>query len=105
MGYLLTQDATVQCLHSGQAQPTAMSAHVKVNGQSVITQSSTYSISACSFMQGTKPSPCMTAQWTSAATRVKADGVPVLLSDSQATCIPNGTGVTIVMTQTKVKGL
>jgi hypothetical protein len=105
MAYLLTQDATVQCLHAGQAQPTAMSAQVKINGQSVITQSSTYTISACSFMQGTKPSPCMTAQWTSAATRVKAGGVPVLLSDSQATCIPNGTGVTIVMTQTKVKGL
>ena len=105
MGYLLTQDATIQCLHGGQAQPTAMSAQVKVNGQSVITQSSTYTISACSFMQGLKPSPCMTAQWTSAATRVKAGGVPVLLSDSQATCIPNGTGVTIVMTQTKVKGL
>jgi hypothetical protein len=69
-----------------------------------VTQSSTYTISACPFMQVSKPSPCITAQWTSAATRVKAGGVPVLLKDSQATCTPNGTGVNIVMTQTQVKG-
>lgn len=105
MAYLLTQGATIQCMHGGQAQPTAVSAHVKINGQSAITQSSTYTISACSFMQGSKPSPCVTAQWTSAATRVKAGGVPVLLSNSQATCTPNGTGVNIIVTQTRVKGL
>ncbi len=105
MAYLLTQDATVQCLHSGTAQPTVTSAHVKISGQSVITQSSTYTISACSFTKVSQPSPCVTAQWTSAATRVKAGGTPVLLSDSQATCTPNGTGVNIVMTQTRVKGL
>jgi uncharacterized Zn-binding protein involved in type VI secretion len=104
MGYLLTQGATVLCLHGGQAQPTTTSSHVKINGQPVITQTSSYSISACSFMQGSKPSPCITAQWTSGATRVKADGAPVLLDNSQATCTPNGTGVNIVMTQTGVKG-
>ena len=35
--------------------------------------------------------PCATAQWTTAATRVTAMGQPVLLQDSQATCVPTGT--------------
>lgn len=104
MGYLLTQGSTVQCLHSGQAQPTVTSAQVKINGQPIVTQSSSYTVSACPFMKGSTPSPCVTAQWTSGATRVKAGGVPVLLKDSQATCTPNGTGVNVVMTQTQVKG-
>ncbi len=104
MAYLLTQGATVQCLHSGQAQPTVTNPRVKIAGQSIVTLSSTYTISACSYQINGAPSPCVTAQWTSAATRVKAGGVPVLLSDSQAACTPNGTGVNIGMTQTRVKG-
>jgi hypothetical protein len=104
MGYLLTEGATVQCLHAGQAQPTLTSTRVKISGQALVTQSGPYTVSGCTFMKGNTPSPCVTAQWTSAAQRVKAGGVPVLLDDSQATCTPNGTGVNIVMTQTRVKG-
>ncbi len=105
MGYLLTQGATVLCLHGGQAQPTTLSTRVKIDQQAIVTQSCSYTISACSYQPGSTKIPCVSAQWTSAATRVKASGVPVLLSDSQATCTPNGTGVNIVMTQTRVKGL
>jgi hypothetical protein len=36
---------------------------------------------------------------------VRVGGVPVLLQDSQAICTPNGTGVSIVMTQTRVRGV
>jgi hypothetical protein len=103
-GYLLHQGAVVLCMHSGQVQPITTNPRVKVGGQPVVTQDSSYTISACPFMQGSVPSPCVTAQWTSAATRVKAGGMPVLLMDSQATCAPNGTGVNIVTTQTRVKG-
>jgi uncharacterized Zn-binding protein involved in type VI secretion len=103
-GYLLHQGATVLCLHAGQAQPMTTSPRVKVGGQPVVTQSSLYSISACPFMYGQVKSPCLTAQWTSAATRVKAGGLPVILQDSQATCVPNGTGLNIVATQVRVKG-
>ena len=105
MGYLLTQGATVLCLHGGQAQPTTPSTRVKIDQKAIVTQSCSYTISACSYQPGSAKIPCVTAQWTSAATRVKAGGAPVLLSDSQATCTPNGTGVNIVMTQTRVKGL
>ena len=104
MGYLLTQGSTVLCQHSGQAQPTLTSQQVKISGEAIVTQSGPYTVSACPYMNGSVPSPCVTAQWTSAATRVTSGGVPVLLKDSQATCTPNGTGVNVVMAQTRVKG-
>jgi hypothetical protein len=37
-----------------------------------------------------------------AATRVTSNGIPVVLQDSQAVCVPNGTGVNIILTQTRV---
>jgi hypothetical protein len=104
-GYLLHQGATVLCLHGGQAQPTAPNPRVKVSGQPVTTQPAPYVVAGCPFVTplGT-PQPCVTAQWVSAAVRVLASGVPVLLQDSQAVCAPNGTGVTVVVTQVRVRG-
>ena len=103
-GYLLHQGATVLCLHAGQAQPTVPNPRVKVGGQMIVTQQTMYTIAGCPFVAGTVPSPCVTAQFTTAATRVKAGGVPVLLQDSQAVCVPNGTPLNIVVTQVRVKG-
>ncbi|HEY0737926.1 MAG TPA: PAAR-like protein [Herpetosiphonaceae bacterium] len=103
-GFLLHQGATVICMHGGQAMPTAPNPRVKVSGQPVVTQSAPYTVAACPFNVSGAPSPCVTAQWVTAATRVKAGGVPVLLQDSQAICAPNGTGVNILVTQTRVRG-
>lgn len=103
-GYLLHQGATVLCLHAGQAQPTAPNPRVKVGGQMIVTQQTAYTIAGCPFVVGTAPSPCVTAQFNTAATRIKAGGSPVLLQDSQALCTPNGTGLNIVVTQVRVKG-
>jgi hypothetical protein len=104
-GYILHQGATVLCMHAGQAQPTAPNLRVKVGGQQVTTQPIPYTVAGCVFNVSGVPSPCVTAQWVTAATRVKAGGAPVLLQDSQAVCAPNGTGVNIVMTQVRVKGI
>ncbi|MFZ4859031.1 MAG: hypothetical protein ACOYL3_21860 [Desulfuromonadaceae bacterium] len=103
-GYLLHQWATVLCMHAGQAQATVPNLRVKVSGQQTVMQASPWTVSGCPFTTGTNPMPCVTAQWMSAAIRVKSDGQPLLLQDSQAACVPNGTGVTIVMTQMRVKG-
>ena len=104
-GFLLHVGATVLCLHAGQAQPTAPNPRVRVSGQPIVTQTTAYAVAGCPFNVGGSPSPCVTAQWVTAATRVRAGGVPVLLHDSQAICTPNGTGVNIVMTQVRVKGM
>jgi hypothetical protein len=104
-GFLLHVSATVMCAHGGQAQPTVPNPRVKVGGQPLVTQSTTYNITGCPFtVPPSSPMPCVTAQWVSAATRVRAGGQPVLLQDSQAVCTPNGTPLTIVVTQTRVRG-
>jgi hypothetical protein len=106
MGYILHENATVLCLHAGQATPMVTDQHVKVNGQKILTQSSTYTISGCTFPPPPNGNgPCVTATWLSAATRVKASGLPVLLRDSQATCTPTGTGLNILVTQVRVKAI
>ncbi len=103
-GTLLHQGATVLCMHAGQAQPTAPNPRVKVGGQPIVTQTGPYTIAGCPFATPAGPLPCVTAQWVTAATRVQAGGVPVLLQDSQAVCAPTGTGLNIVVTQIQVKG-
>ena len=104
-GYLLHSGATVLCAHGGQASPTVPSPRVKVGGQPITTLSGPYSITGCPFNVSGSPVPCVTAQWTVGATRVRFGGVPVLLQDSQAVCAPNGTPVTIVVTQVRVRAV
>ena len=105
-GFLLHVGATVMCVHGGQAQPTAPNPRVRVGGQPIVTQTTMYTIAGCPFTTPSgAPMPCVTAQWVSAATRVRAGGQPVLLQDSQAVCTPNGTPLTITVTQTRVRGI
>jgi hypothetical protein len=102
-GYLLQQGAQVLCMHGGMSQPITTNPRVKAGGQPIVTQADMYTIAGCPFNPGS-PSPCVMGQWVSAATRVTAGSMPVILQDSQATCVPNGTGFNILMTQVRVKG-
>ncbi len=104
-GFLLHLGATVICFHGGQAQPITPNPRVRVGGQPIVTQTTAYAIAGCPFNVGVTLVPCVTAQWVTAATRVRANGVPVLLQDSQAICAPNGTGVNILLTQIRVRGM
>lgn len=103
-GFLLHQGATVMCMHAGQAQPTAPNPRMMVSGQPIATQPAPYVVAGCPFILALVPSPCITAQWVTAASRVMAGGLPVLLQDSQAICVPNGTPLNIIVTQVRVKG-
>jgi hypothetical protein len=104
-GHVLHSGATVLCAHGGQAAPTVPSPRVKVGGQPVTTLSGPYTVTACPFTTPTGPLPCVTAQWTVGATRVRSGGAPLLLQDSQAVCAPNGTPVTITVTQLRVTAI
>jgi uncharacterized Zn-binding protein involved in type VI secretion len=104
-GPLLHLGATVTCAHLGQAQPTSVNARVLVSGQPIATMTSTYSIMGCTFPSiSVGAPPCATAQWVRGATRVLAGGVPVLLMDSQAVCVPTGTPLIPVAAQPRVVG-
>jgi len=102
-GYLLHQSATVLCMHGGQAQATVPNPRVKVSSQMTVQMPNPWVVAGCPFIVAGANVPCVTAQWVTAATRVKSGGMPLLLQDSQAVCAPNGTGVNIVVTQLRVK--
>lgn len=103
-GPLLHVGATVMCAHGGQAQPTAPNPRVLVSGQPTVVMSAPYVISGCPFTTGSNPMPCVTGQWTVAATRVSSGGQPLVLMDSQSLCAPNGTPMMPVAAQTRVLG-
>ena len=103
-GFLLHVGATVMCMHGGQAQPTAPNPRVRVSGQPVVTQAAPYVVAGCAFVPPGGNGPCVTAQWVTAAVRVRAGGMPVLLQDSQAICAPTGTPLNILVTQVRVRG-
>lgn len=103
-GFLLHVGASVMCVHAGQAQPTTPNPRVTVMGMPTVAMTSPYAVAGCTLpaiSSGTQP-PCATAQWVTAATRVTSMGQPLLLLDSQATCVPTGTPLLIVATQTRV---
>jgi hypothetical protein len=101
-GPLLHVGATVMCAHGGSAMPTAPNPRVTVSGQPTVVMSAPYSIAGCPFNVSGSPVPCVTTQWVVAATRVTSNGQPLVLMDSQAVCVPNGTPLLPVMAQTRV---
>ncbi len=105
-GFLLHVGATVQCVHGGTAQPTVPNPRVKVGGQPIVMQPAPYVVAGCPFPPPPAANgPCVVATWIIGALRVTANGMPVLLMDSQAICAPTGTPLTIAMTQLRVKGM
>jgi hypothetical protein len=104
-GYLLHANASVLCAHGGQALATAPNPRVLVSGQPIVTLAAPHSVVGCPYVTGGVATPCVTAQWTVGAVRVLSNGAPVLVQSSQATCIPNGTPVSVVAVQTRVLGI
>lgn len=104
MAFILHAGATITCMHAGQVQPAATNPRVKVSNQPITTLSNTYTVGGCTNPPpNVNVGPCVTAQFTNGATRVRANGEPALFSDSSAVCTPTGTGVNILNTQQRVK--
>ena len=104
-GFVLHMGAQVLCSHGGQATATVPGPRVQVSGQPVTTFSAPYVVAGCALPPPPAANgPCVTAQFMTSATRVLANGVPVLLLDSQALCTPTATPLLVVGTQTRVSG-
>jgi hypothetical protein len=88
-------------MHGGLAQPLTLSPRVLVSGQMVVTLATPYDVINCG-LAGTSTPPCVTAQWTTGATRVFASGSPVIIQSSTAVCTPTAQGLIIVTTQPRV---
>jgi hypothetical protein len=104
-GFLLHVGAHVQCIHAGQAQPTASNPRVRVSSQPTVVQANIFAVSACAFNIAGAPSPCVTAQGIVPATRLRSGGQPLLLKDSPPVCAPNGTPLLVNATQGRVRGM
>ncbi len=102
--YLVHAGADVRCRHGGVAQPLSPNPRVRVSGQPIVVRTTPYGIARCPFNVGGSPSPCITAAWSAAATRVKAGGVPVVLQNSPAQTVPNAAALVVRTTQTRVRG-
>ncbi len=91
-GFLVHVGATVLCAHGGQAQPTAPNPRVLVSGQPIVNMPTPYVIAGCALPPPIAANgPCVTAQFITGSFRVLSNGMPVLLMDSQAICVPTGT--------------
>ncbi|MFP2903814.1 hypothetical protein ACLESD_01835 [Pyxidicoccus sp. 3LFB2] len=99
-GPLLGQDTRARCPHGGQAVLTAVFPRVKLGGVPVVVQAGPFTVAGCPA----KP-PCVTGTFTVGATRVRAQGQPVLLRSSPSVCTPTGAALQILQTQTRGKGL
>lgn len=105
-GFLLHLGATAKCPHAGTATPPKPSGRVFVAGQPVVTLPTPWTVAGCTMPPPNAGNgPDVSAQFSTAATRITSEGPPVLLFDSQATCRPTGTPLLVVKTQTRVTGV
>ena len=105
-GFLLHVGATVLCSHVGQAQATVPNPRVTVSGQPTVNIAGPFIIAGCVLPPPPAANgPCVTAQFVTAATRITSNGQPLLLFDSQALCVPTGTPLLVLVTQTRATGI
>jgi hypothetical protein len=76
---------------------------VKVGGNATVLKNVPYKITGCGNANGN--SPCLTATWTTAATKVKSMGQPLVLMDSNSTSVPNVAALKQLSSQTRVKAV
>ena len=104
-GYVLTSASQVKCAHSAPALASAPMAKVTIMGQPVVIMAP-HSVAGCpNTTPAGSPLPCVTVQWTTAATRVTVMGQPVLLDSSTGIAIETGLPASAVAGQTKVTAI
>src|SRR5579864_5740328 len=101
-GSILHMGAVVRCAHGGAAVPAAPSSRVMVAGMPIATIAAPYVIAGCGFAPPAGNGPCVTAQWTIGAMRVRSEGQPVVIMTGTAICAPTGTPLIPIEAQTRV---
>ncbi len=94
-GPVLHLGASATCPHGGMLTIVAASPRVMVSGMNAAVLADQGLVAGCAFAVGPKPQPCVTARWMVAATRVLANGQPLLINPSVGLCfsadqIPGG---------------
>ena len=92
------------CAHGGQAQASSPFPRVLVSGQPVIPQPPPWLVAGCAFVPPAGNGPCVTGQWVTGTVRVLAGGMPLALQTGASVCVPTGTPLLPIVTQTRVMG-
>jgi hypothetical protein len=100
-GPILHLGATVTCAHGGQAMPTTPSARVQASGMPIATIAAPYAVAGCAFVPPAGNGPCVTAQWALGAVRVQSEGQPLAILSGMAVCVPTGTPLLPLVSQTR----
>jgi hypothetical protein len=103
-GFLMQVGATVMCSHGGQAVAAAPNPAVTLEGMPTCLLPDPWMVAGCIGIPPAVP-PCVTAQWVVGTTRVTSNGMPLLVMSSQAVCVPTGTPLIVVVTQTRVSAM
>jgi hypothetical protein len=101
-GFILDDATEVLCAHGGEARAMAVSSRVRAGGHPILIPSSACVVSGCP-LPVSAGGPCITAEWLTTATRVRSEGVPVLLDDSVVVCRPTGTRGRVAANQTRAR--
>jgi uncharacterized Zn-binding protein involved in type VI secretion len=106
-GPVLHTGASATCPHGGMLTIVVASPRVLVSGMPAAVLTDQGLVAGCAFtVPGPKPQPCVTTRWIAGATRVLANGVPLLINPCVALClsaeqIPGGPPI-ISASQTRV---
>ncbi|WP_411341648.1 hypothetical protein V6U71_07430 [Sphingopyxis sp. J-6] len=86
-GPVLHAGASATCPHGGTLNIVAASPRVQVSGMPAAVLTDQGLIAGCAFTVPTnKPQPCVTTRWIVGATRVTANGQPLLINPCVAIC-------------------
>ena len=86
-GPVLHSGAIATCPHAGPLTIVAASPRVQVSGMPAAVLTDSGLVTGCPFVVGVKPQPCVTTLWIAGATRVVADGAPLLITPPIASCM------------------
>ena len=102
-GFVVNTGSLVTCTHQGKALPSSVVPTVLIMGQPVVTRAGPWQVAGCALPPPPAANgPCVSAIFSTSATRVTVFGVPILLQDSFSICAPSGTPLLITATQTRV---
>lgn len=99
-GPIVDLSATVMCMHAGLATPLVPSTRVFVSDQPIITLASPYAVAGCTLAAALSPF-CVVGTVIAGATRVFAEGMPLVLLSSQSICAAPGTPLLFLVTQVR----
>lgn len=87
-GPVLHTGTIATCPHGGMLNIIAASPRVMVSGMNAAVLTDPGMVAGCVFtVPGPKPQPCVTTRWIAGATRVLANGAPLLINPCVALCV------------------